>query len=309
MMRIGEFAVEQELGGDATVILYRALHQVLPRRALIKVARTPQDSLAVLREACILAALQHPGVIRVYETGRLDGLDEPRAWVAYELVDGLTLADTFELGEIEASVMTPMLRDVAEILSHAHQRGIIHRGISPERLVVIGQGRGFPMCVTDWSSARAHDAPPAPMEGISPYMAPELARGETADDRADVFALGVIAYRALTGALPFTTLATDAEGAVQHPPTELKCPDAPRELTGLVDQMLAVDRWDRPSSGEVRTELGWLADQLAETRQPPQPKMVRIRRPRWTPAYAPASPRPDTEVDVDLDDLDLPERS
>jgi serine/threonine-protein kinase len=296
--RIGDYLIEHELAVDhplgPQVAVYRAVHQVLPRRVLLKVAREPQDSVAVLREACILAALPHPGIVRVYETGRLADL---RTWFASEIVDGLTLASTFLLGapevRIDTTIAVGMIRDVAEILAHAHQRGIVHGAIAPERLVVAGRGRGFPMCITDWSAARAHDAQHPLVTGSGPYVAPELVHGDSIDDRADVFALGVIAYRALTGTLPFDAVATAADGSMRHVPTEVRCPDVPRELTGLIDQMLAQDRWDRPSSAEVRGELGWLANSLG----PKPTEVVRIRKPKWTPEIDFAK-RADTESDL-----------
>src|SRR4051812_21426989 len=187
-VRIGDYQLEQELAVSPTSFVYRALHSVLPRRALVKVAREPSESVAVLREACFLAALPHLGIVRVYETGRLS---DQRTWFAFEDVEGMTLADAFEggpesaLGTIEATIAIGILRDVAEILAYAHQRGVIHCAISPERLVV-ARGRGFPVCVTDWSAARAHDAEALPVAELAPYTAPELAAGDAIDDRVDV---------------------------------------------------------------------------------------------------------------------------
>lgn len=270
-VRIGDYQIEQELDGS----VYRAVHLVLPRRALLKIARDASESIAVLREACILAALPHPGIVRVYETGRLP---DHRSWFAQEIVDGLTLAGTAALGALEPEVALGMIRDVAEILAFAHQRGVIHCGITADGLVVAGRNRGFPMCVTDWSAARAHDAPPMPGPG-GPFAAPELAAGDVIDDRADVYSLGLVAYRALAG--------VDAAGES----LAVAAPALPRELTSFVDSMLAADRWDRPSAAEVRTELGFLAGTLG-AREP-----VRIRKPRWTPQVDLPAPRADTEAD------------
>jgi eukaryotic-like serine/threonine-protein kinase len=306
-VRIGDYRVEHELEGSAHAARYRVVHQVLPRHALIKLARDAQGSVAVLREACMLAALPHPGIVRVYETGRLP---DHRTWFASEVVEGLTLATTLGGldGRVEAAVAVAMIRDVAEVLAYAHQRGVVHGAITPDRLVVAGRTRGFPMCITDWSTARPHDARHPQVVDSGPYAAPELAHGAI-DDRADVFALGVIAYRALTGTLPFDAVATSADGSLQHVPTEVRCPDVPRELTGLVDQMLSVDRWDRPSSAEVRAELSWLATSLVPAAAPPPPEVVRIRKPRWTPQIDFAR-RADTEQDVgEPDELDPSKRS
>lgn len=283
--RIGDYQIEHEL---APGLLYRGVHSVLPRRALIKVARDPQDSVAVLREACILAALPHPGIVRVYETGRFaDG----RTWFAREVVEGLTLAGTFVLGAIEPAVATSMIRDLADVLAYAHQRGVIHGGITPEKLVVAGRNRGFPMCITDWSHARTHDTQQMPPTEHTLYTAPEVATGGVIDDRIDVFALGVVAYRALTGEMPF-------EGDDIVPAAELS-PKLPRELTSLIDQMLAYERWDRPSAAEARAELGRAAMALATMRPEDAAEPLRIRKPRWTPQVV-VSPRAD---DVDHDAL------
>jgi len=254
-------------------------------RALIRVAREAHDNVSVLREACLLAALPHPGIVRVFETGRL----EHRTWFAHEIIEGLTLQAMFQAlpasasGEgsnasegIEAATAVGMLRDVAEILAYAHQRGVIHCAISPEKLVV-SRGRGFAMCVTEWAAARAHDASTPYSGELGPFTAPELLQGDIVDDRVDVFALGVVAYRTLTGRMP----------AVQPIPTEVHCPDVPRELTALVDQMLSQDRWDRPSAAEVRAELAWLTTALAT--QTGSVEVVRMRRPRWTPQIDPGT--------------------
>lgn len=279
-VRIGDYQIEQELDGS----VYRAVHLVLPRRALLKVARDASESVAVLREACILAALPHPGIVRVYETGRLP---DQRTWFAQEIVDGLTLSGTFDLGAIEPVVAVGMIRDVAEILAFAHQRGVIHCGITADCLLVAGRNRGFPMCVTDWSGARPHDAAPA-AAAPGAWVAPELAAGDVIDDRADVYSLGLVAYRAIAGTGPF-------ESSDARVPLAVTCPELPRELTTIIDSMLAADRWDRPSAAEVRAELGFLAGTLATLRAPEQ---VRIRKPRWTPQVDLGTKlRADTEAD------------
>jgi|HubBroStandDraft_6_1064221.scaffolds.fasta_scaffold104540_2 serine/threonine protein kinase len=284
-VRIGDYRLEAELTASPSARTYRATHQVLPRQAVVKIACEPHDSLGVLREACILAALPHPGIVRVYEVGRLD---DHRTWFASEIVEGLTLAGTLELGALDAAVAIGIVRDVAEILAHGHQRGVVHAGLVPDRIVLTARTRGFPLCITDWSAARTHDAQSIHMWEPGPYTAPELARGEL-DDRADVFALGAIAYRALTGEAP--------DGA----PIAALAPELPRSVTTLVEQMLAYDRWDRPSSAEVRADLAGLADDAPT-------EMLRIRKPRWTPPlhFAPGEGEELLASTPTLDDLEPP---
>jgi len=303
--RIGNYRVELELASNARSAEYRAVHLVLPRRAVIKVMNgQPNQPLIVnmLREACILDALHHPGIIRVYESG----LHEGRPWFATELVEGPTIKNLLSPGAIDRIDAIALLRDLAEVLEHAYHRGIVHCGIRPERILMTGRTRGFPICIADWSDARAHDARPQqtfPGEAAWHYTSPELACGDPIDDRTDVFAIGVLAYQMLTGRFPFDSgiLAIVNDGTTQHVPTEIHCPDVPPELTKLVDQMLAYDRWDRPSSAEVFTELSWLADAITTPihSRPAAAGMLRIRRPRWTPNLPLSNPRDRARTETD----------
>lgn len=300
MDRIGNYRIDGERTRDATQVVYEARHLVLPRRAILKVMEkkhAPTAAVQLLREACILEALEHPGVIRVYESGLLP---DRRPWFAHERVDGATVADLLSHDPLDPAHASALLRDIAEVLEHAHRRGVIHSGLRPDRIAVTGRTRGFPLCITDWSDARTHDtsAPPPPLS-FPAYAAPELVNGAMIDDRIDVFALGVIAYQALTGELPFggAWLATVADGSEQHVPCEERCPDAPLELTGLVDQLLSCDRWDRPSSAEAHADLASLAADLAPPPPPRPPNVVRIRKPKWTPALPLGDGLPDIIAD------------
>jgi eukaryotic-like serine/threonine-protein kinase len=310
--RIGNYRIEIEISTNAKASEYRAVHLVLPRRAVIKLMHGHSDEpmiVQLLREACILDALHHPGILRVYESG----LHEGRPWFATELVEGPTIKNLLSPGAIDRIDALTLLRDIAEVLEHAYRRGIIHCGIRPERILMTGRTRGFPICICDWSDARAHDARAQqyfPDQPAWHYTSPELACGDPIDDRTDVFALGVLAYQMLTGRVPFEggILATVDDGSAQHVPTEVHCPDVPPELTKLVDSMLAYDRWDRPSAAEVFTELSWLADTLtAPLNRPSAGNLLRIRRPRWTPVLEfgrRMTDRAKTDNDLDTEDTE-----
>jgi eukaryotic-like serine/threonine-protein kinase len=298
--RIGNYRIDGERSRDATQVVYEGRHLVLPRRAILKVmeqTHAPVAAVQLLREACILEALEHPGVVRVYESGLLP---DRRPWFAHERVEGATVADLLSHGPLDPAQAAALLRDLSDVLAHAHRRGVIHSSLRPHCIAVTGRARGFPLCIADWSDARTHDttAPP-PALGAPDYAAPELIRGIAIDDRVDVFALGVLGYQALTGELPFdgAWLATDAGGARQHVPTEVRCPDAPPELTGLVDQLLAWDRFDRPSSAEAHAELASLAADLAPASSPRSPNVVRVRKPKWTPSLPLGDGLPDLVAD------------
>lgn len=273
---------------------------MLPRRAIVKVMEASEArplALQLLREACILEALEHPGVVRVYESGLLA---DRRPWFAHELVEGATVEDLLASGPQKPSHAVVLLRDISEVLEHAHRRGVVHCGMRPDGIVITGRTRGFPLCIVDWSDARTHDTKSrGPIPALREYVAPELVVGGAIDDRVDVYSLGVIAYQAVTGMLPFDgrTTATVVDGTAQHVPTTVRCPEAPPELATLIDQMLSADRWDRPSSAEVHAELTELAKELAEPVPVGQGGM-RMRKPRWTPSI------PMSEADSDLSAFD-----
>jgi eukaryotic-like serine/threonine-protein kinase len=306
--RIGNYRVERELGPTGSGLLLLARHMVLPRRAIIKVvhaafAAVKPFVVQTLREACILEAIAHPAVPVVYESGVLP---ERRPWFAFERIGGPTLEELLAPGPLAPGEVAALIRDLADVLEHAHRRGVIHRGLRPDR-VVITADRRYPLCVPDWSEAIAHDAtahlPQATPNGSRSYVAPELAHQgalgtqELVDDRVDVFALGAIAYRALTGRPPFAA-APDSEPYT--PAHELR-PDAPPELAALIDTLLAFDRFDRPSASEVRADVDWLFASLPAlqhraalgiesppvgdggVREEARADQPRTRRQKWTP--------------------------
>jgi serine/threonine protein kinase len=315
--RIGNYRIDGERRRDASGIVYEARHLVLPRRAIIKVMDGSEPrplAVQLLREACILEALEHPGIIRVFESGLLA---DRRPWFAHERIDGATVADLLQTAPLDPAHAVILLRDIADVLEHAHRRGIIHCGLAPDTIVITGRARGYPLCIVDWSAARVHDTTAAlPVPRDATFAAPEL-RGACGtaqvDDRADVFSLGVMAYHALTGQLPVFGAVAGSDSQ-RHMPTEVHCPEAPPELTGLVDQMLAWERWDRPSSAEAHVALEQLARDHVGTpsgraargsagalAEPGAPG-VRIRRPQWTPTLHLGEGEPELTGFAELDD-------
>lgn len=297
--RIATYRIERELGATATGVLYQAVHLVLPRRAVLKVAHPsrlitptpPTFAIQLLREACLLEALHHPGIPQVYESGMLE---DRRPWFAFEMLEGMTLSERMIRNTMSSVEIATLIRDLAGILEHAHKRGVVHRALRPDHVVLVARPRQHcGVAIPDWSDARAHDASVAdaaslPARAARPYLAPELARGEIADDRADVYSLGVIAYHALTGSLPRGT------ELVPFIPTRDRCPEAPVELCTLIDQMMSPDRFDRPTCAEIRADLDWLAEALSielhldDDHAASASGTLRIRRPRWTPPLDPS---------------------
>ena len=270
--RVGGYLLIRQLANGGMAVVYEAAHTVLPRRAALKVLH--RDLLAVdgsaerlLQEACILETFRHPGVVQVYDSGVLpDG----RPWLAMELVTGATLATRLaRSGPITPGDLVDLLRAIAEVLAAAHDHGVVHRDLKPENVLV--EGPGFTRVrLIDWgiawrepvgASAGTGDT----TLGTPTYMAPEQARGLRVDGRCDVYALGIVAYEALTGAPPFSgTGAVDVMmkqlTATPQPLRELR-PDLPRPLIALCEQMLAKDPRDRPTAAALVETLTALAEQ------------------------------------------------
>jgi serine/threonine protein kinase len=245
--RIGDYVVDSELRGEETGVVYLATHVVLPRKVALKVmhanaAYVRAMAIAMLREACLLEALHHPGIPRVYECGVLP---DRRPWTAFEHAEGTTLADQLEAGSVSLVDVVVMLRDVGDLLAHAHSRGVVHRQLTAE-VILRTPERTFPVCVGGWDHALTLDTEQGQLE-----------------PRDDVEALGLIAYRALTGRYPDPGMSTAD-----------RCPSAPTELAALIDCMLANEAGQRPASAEVRDRAKWLAATL---------EPMNVERPRWTP--------------------------
>jgi serine/threonine protein kinase len=248
--RIGDYAVEQEVAIEETGMVYLGRHVVLPRQASIKVMHASDAwirSVAVqmLREACLIEALSHPGIPRVYECGVLG---DKRPWTAFEHVEGVSIGSLIADTPMAVADVVVFVRDVADILDHCHHRGVMHRKLTAES-VIKTPNRRFPVSLRHWGDACALD------HGKTP-----------AEPRDDVRALGKIAFRALTGARP----ATNGSTAERYP-------GAPHDVAALVDSMLAKDPAARPSSGEVRDRAKWLADTLE--------LVPAMDKPRWTPPH------------------------
>ncbi len=241
--RIGQYVIEHKLPTRGTGHVYAAVHVVLPRRVTIKVmpaanAWSREVALELLREACIVDALDHPGIPRVYECGMLA---DRRPWTATELVDGPTLAMSLQCRSVSALEAAAIVRDVAEILDYTHGRGLVHRNVTPTAIIFPQPTRRFPLCLADWSGARAHDSTsPIPMRTTA-YTAPEQHADQSVDGRTDIYSLGMIAHELLQRACPGT---------------------APPVFAALVQRMVSPHPAHRPIAREVRDHATWLADQI-----------------------------------------------
>jgi serine/threonine protein kinase len=244
--RVGDYHIEREVAEDTTGIIYLATHVVLPRQSHLKVVSrvgARSEAVQLLREACILEALSHPGIPRVYECGVLG---DRRPWSAIEPIAGVTFEQLTSAGSLAVPDLVVAMREVADILRHAHDRGVVHAGLTPAVIVRTLRRRGL-YAIGDWSCARTHDT-----------------QSDVAiDPRDDVFALGALTFQALAGQEP-----------IPGGSAATFCPAAPIELTAVIDQMLA-EPVLRPTANEVFDRALWLCDLLEVS--------PLLERGRWTP--------------------------
>ena len=233
--RVGDYRIERELRSEDTGLVYCGKHIVLPRRAAIKVMHPAQAymralAVQILREACVLEALSHPGVPRVYECGVLE---DKRPWVALELITGDTVAELVVRQPLAIADLVTMVQAAADVLEHAHARGVVHNRLT-DASIVRTPHRAVAFSVRGWGDVVAHDS--------------NLA----AEPSGDVHDLGLVAFRALTGAM---LREGDTVSAV--------APSVPAELAALVDDMVAREPTARPTAAEVRERAQALVGSLA----------------------------------------------
>ena len=264
----GAYALGNELGGGGMARVFVAEETTLGRRVVVKVLPPelsgPAGAERFRREADVAAGLQHPHIVPLLAAGESGGL----LFYTMPLVDGETLrARLARDGALALPEAVRVLRDVTSALAYAHRRGVVHRDIKPENVLL---GEGGDALVTDFGLAKAlaaareagTPAPPGALTSIGvavgtpAYMAPEQAAADPATDhRADLYALGVVAYEVLAGSHPFARRpahALLAAHAAEAP--ELltrRRASVPADLAALVMHLLEKHPADRPQSAEA----------------------------------------------------------
>ncbi len=267
----GAYEIQRELGGGGMSRVFEAIETALGRRIVIKVLdpyRTGELNVErFLREVHLSAALQHPHIVTVLGTGVCGSLP----FYTMPFIDGETLRVRLQRGPLDIEQCIDVLRDVAKALAFAHGRGIVHRDIKPDNVLLSGGSA----VVTDFGIAKALRASLASSPttltqsgtaiGTPAYMAPEqIACDPAIDHRADLYAFGATAYELLTGLPPFgeRPAASLLAAHLVEPPPPLSYlrADIPAALEALVMQCLAKDPEARPQRAtEVLIALDTLA--------------------------------------------------
>src|SRR6267143_805122 len=196
------------LGQGAMGVVYKARDRDLDRVVAIKTIHPNRsargqlfDAIAarLCREAMAAARLAHPGIVAVYDVGRVS--ETP--YIVMEYITGRTLAEILEAGSLPPARAVHVILQVCRALEYAHAQGVVHRDIKTSNIMVDGGGKTK---LTDFGVARIVDKPTNEtrmLVGTPAYMSPEQARGAPADARSDLFAVGVVLYEVLTGAKAF----------------------------------------------------------------------------------------------------------
>ena len=212
--RLGRYEILAPLGAGGMGEVYRAHDERLDRDVAIKVlpeevAEDPDRLARFEREARAAAALNHPNILAVHELGEHEG----RPFIVTELLEGENLRRVIDSGGLTVRTSIEYAIQVANGLAAAHEKGIAHRDLKPENLFLTNSGavkildfglaklRPEQVLTTETPTATLQTSPGTQV-GTVAYMSPEQVKGEPADHRSDLFALGVVRYEMLTGARP-----------------------------------------------------------------------------------------------------------
>jgi eukaryotic-like serine/threonine-protein kinase len=270
----GEYSLQRELGRGGMGVVYLAREVQLDRDVAIKVLPTQlaRDAAArerFVREARMAAGLSHPNIVPIHRVGEATcpsaaGAAAGSRFVFFVMsyVEGETLGERLRSrGPLPPADAARVLREVAWALAYAHGRGIVHRDVKPDNILLeAATGRAL---VTDFGIAHGGTqadpgSDPGKVMGTAHYMSPEQAAGEPLDGRSDIYSLGVVAYLAVSGRLPFEAPNLPAlilKQATEESPSVMRvAPGLLPALGAAIDRCLARDRDARFPDGEALAE-------------------------------------------------------
>jgi hypothetical protein len=261
---LGRYRLLEQIGSGGYGTVWIARDEECPRRVAVKrIARRhddPQEQARIEREGRAAARLEHPAIVRLYETGE----DAGAHYLVSELVEGSSLASLYRSGGVGDRALLAIGSVLADALQHAHERGVVHRDVKPQNVIVPTRvaATGPPAKLTDFGIARLAGEHPltstGDVIGTFEYMAPEQAQGRTAGPRADLYSLALTLYEGFAGVNPLrgeTVAATALRlGGVIEPLGRLRR-DLPPALCAAIDRALAPAAGSRGTLAQLRAAL------------------------------------------------------
>ncbi|MFO0684251.1 MAG: serine/threonine-protein kinase [Sandaracinus sp.] len=310
---LGKLRVVRQLGGGGMGEVYEVEHLLTHHRRALKIvrgdlAKQPRYVERLLREASIAGRLATPFVVETLDAGRLD---DGSAYVLMELLQGRTLHEVLQLDpKLPQQRVANILAQVCEGMAVAHTAGVVHRDLKPENVFLLESADGEERVkILDFGISKIESLVAAPatrltregtLIGTPFYMSPEQAAGREVDARADIWAIGVIAYEALTGRVPFDG-STVGEvmmliASSNYAPLLYRRPDVDPKLAAVVDRALRPDPRDRyPDAEEMRRDLVRFASHEHAARARTLPETAPAGSPSTLPP-PPPSPTPSSSV-------------
>ncbi len=255
--QLGPYQIIQQIGKGGMATVYKAYHPSMDRYVALKVVSDQlienTDMLKRFQqEARLIAKLEHPHILPVHDYGETDGVP----YMVMRFLEAGTLKDRLTAGPLSLPEIDRIFSQLADALHYAHENGVIHRDIKPSNAMLDKRGDIF---LTDFGIAKllessAHMTATGAITGTPAYMSPEQAQGQKADQRSDVYSLGIVLYEMLVGRVPFeaeTPLAVIFK-QIQEPPPPLSVvrPDLPVEIEPVLLRALSKSREYRYASME-----------------------------------------------------------
>jgi eukaryotic-like serine/threonine-protein kinase len=270
---LNRFVVRERLGSGGFGTVYRAWDDRLEREVAVKVIEVAGDPIdRVLREAQAVARLNHPSIVTLYELGE----DGRHAYLVSELVDGATLSELAREGLLSDRAVGELGADLCDALRHAHSRGVVHRDIKPQNILLAADDRKAKLM--DFGIASVLDGvgltATGDVVGTLAYMAPEQADGADAEPAADVYSLALTLYEAWSGENPVahSTPAATARAIGQPlPPLSEARGDLPLGLCEAIDDCLEADPELRPPLEELALAIDDAVPDLDPGHSVPRP--------------------------------------
>ena len=252
-VKIGRYEIKSELGRGGMATVYRGYDPLFEREVAVKVLPSellhsdPQFKLRFEREAKIIASLEHPSIVPVYDVGE----DNGQPYFVMRYMNGGSLSERIKTKVLTIEEAAKILGQLAPGMDEAHVKGIIHRDLKPSNILFDGKGVPYisDFGIAKLSQAQSGNVTGSAIIGTPAYMAPEQAQGTGVDGRTDIYAVGIILFEMLTGRQPYEA-DTPMAVAFKHitdpvPQILLSNPNLPDEVEPIIQTAMAKNKDDR----------------------------------------------------------------